>query len=49
MFDAHAAKLRIVPNQVRQLAALLHKVSLRQARDALLKALNPEQLTQHQP
>ena len=37
MLDAHSAKLRIVPNQVRQLAALLHQISLRQARDALLE------------
>ena len=43
---AHAPELRIVANQVRQLAALLHEVARRQPLDLLLEIRDPEQLAE---
>ena len=43
----HAAKLRIVPNEVRQLAALLHEVAARKPVDLLLEPRRADQLAQH--
>ena len=44
---AHAAELRVVPDQVGQLAALLDEVAGREARDLLFEARHAEQLAQH--
>ena len=46
---AHAAELRIVADEVGELAALLDQVAARKSRDAFLVAVNPDKLAQHQP
>ena len=43
---AYAAKFGVVPDQVGELAALLHEVAGREARDLLLEVGHPEQLAQ---
>ena len=43
-----AAELGVVPNQVGQLATLLHEIAPRQALDLLLKTPGPEDLAEDQ-
>ena len=47
MLATHAAELRIVADQVRELAPLLHQVAAGEAVDFLLKARRADQLAQH--
>src|SRR5208283_2495658 len=48
MFTTNAAELRIVPDQIGQLAALLYEIAARKAGDAVLEAGYSEQLAQHE-
>jgi len=48
IFSAHAPKLRIVAQQVRELGAFLHEIEPRQVRDLVLKAGDAEHLAQHE-
>ena len=43
----HAAKLRVVTNEVGQLAALLHEVAAGKPADLLLEARGADELAQH--
>ena len=43
-----AAELGVVPNQVGQLAALLHEIAPRQAVDLVLKVRGPDELAEDQ-
>ena len=49
VFTPHAAELRIVPYEIRQLAPLLHKIALGQTGDALLETRHSQELAQHEP
>src|SRR5215467_13753377 len=49
VLKSHPAELGIVSDEVRQLSTLLDEVGARQSGDALLVALHPEQLAQHEP
>ena len=46
--EPHTAKLRIVADQIREFAALLHEVAARKARNAILKSRHAEQFAQYQ-
>ena len=46
MFAAHAAELRIVADEIGELAALLHEMAGREAGDLLLEVGDSEQLAQ---
>ena len=46
---AHAPEFRIVQQQVRKLAALLHQMNIGKPGDPLPKALDAEQLAQDHP
>lgn len=48
VFSAKAAKFRIVPNQISQLASLLNQIGSAKPRNALLKSGYSEQFAQHQ-
>ncbi len=48
VFAANAAKFRIVPNQIRQLASLLNQIGSTQAGNARLESGYPEQFAQDQ-
>ena len=48
MLFANAPEFRIVQEQVGELSALLHKVDLRQAGDALVKVVNAQELAENQ-
>ena len=44
---AHAAKIRIMENQIAQLRTLLNEVDVRKAPDLVVKAVKTNELTQH--
>src|ERR1700730_65973 len=48
VFMANTAKLRVVPDEVRELPALLNEVAACEPRDPFLKAADPQQLAQDQ-
>ncbi len=47
MLAAHAAKIRIMENQIAELRTLLNEVDVRKALDLVVKAVKPNELTQH--
>ena len=46
---AHAAELGVVPQQVRELAPLLHQVAASQSVDLLLESRRADEFAQHEP
>jgi uncharacterized protein YaaN involved in tellurite resistance len=44
---AHAAKIRIMENQIAQLRTLLNQVDVRKALDLVVKPVKTNELTQH--
>jgi hypothetical protein len=47
MLTAHAAKIRIMENQITELRTLLNEVDVRKALDLVVKAVKTNELTQH--
>jgi hypothetical protein len=47
VFPANASEFRVVPDQVRELAALLDKIARGEARDLVLEPGDAEQLAQN--
>jgi hypothetical protein len=47
MLAANTPKLRIVADEISELAALLHQVAARETRDALLESADTHELAQH--
>ena len=48
VLTAHAAKIRVVPDEVGELAALLHEIAGREALHALLVIGDPDEFGQHE-
>ena len=46
MFSADAAEFGIVPDQVGELASLLHQVTVRESRDLLLEVAHAQQFAE---
>src|SRR6202043_1261202 len=49
MLPPHAAKIRVMADEIGQLATLLNEVATREARNLLLETPDAEELTQHVP
>jgi hypothetical protein len=47
VLEAHAAKIRIMENQIAELRTLMNEVDVRKAPDLVVKAVKTDELAQH--